>query len=129
MPYPLRILTDAERERWHIGPYSEPFTPGSCYFAPWLLSARWSNTLGSHYRRDWANKREPILIWLPNNANSWSPDQMAFDSKSGWHGDGWIVTGDLPNITVSPSINILGHYHGWIKNGELSDDVDGRPTV
>lgn len=127
MPYPLRMLSDAERVRWHVGPYSESFTPGSCYFAPWLLTARWSNTLGMHYRRKWASVREPILIWLPNEAGSWSPDQMACDGERGWHGDGWTVVGDLPDITVTPSINIAGRYHGYLTRGVLSDDMDIRP--
>lgn len=38
---------------------------------------------------------------------------------------GWDVTGEPPNITVSPSI-MDEHYHGWIKDGVLTDDTDGR---
>lgn len=40
--------------------------------------------------------------------------------------DGWTVTGKPPDITVSPSINYVGSYHGWLQNGVISQDVDGR---
>ncbi len=39
---------------------------------------------------------------------------------------GWTVSGTPPNITVSPSINVIGYYHGWIRNGEISNDIEGR---
>lgn len=42
------------------------------------------------------------------------------------NGNGWERTGEIPNITASPSIHCVGRYHGWLKNGVLSDDVDGR---
>lgn len=38
----------------------------------------------------------------------------------------WSVSGDLPNVTVTPSINMVGVYHGWIQNGVITDDCDGR---
>lgn len=31
----------------------------------------------------------------------------------------WLVTGEAPNITVTPSIDVVGVWHGWIRNGEL----------
>lgn len=40
-------------------------------------------------------------------------------------GGGWDVTGEAPNLTVTPSIG-HEHYHGWLANGELSDDLEGR---
>jgi hypothetical protein len=38
----------------------------------------------------------------------------------------WTVTGSLPNITVVPSINCIGRYHGFITDGIISDDCEGR---
>lgn len=38
----------------------------------------------------------------------------------------WTVTGEWPNITVTPSINSVGRYHGWIQNGVITDDCEGR---
>lgn len=41
-------------------------------------------------------------------------------------GPGWTRTGTPPNVTATPSINFVGYYHGWLTNGVLSDDVEGR---
>lgn len=41
-------------------------------------------------------------------------------------GGKWDVQGVPPRITVSPSINLQGAYHGWIKDGVISDDCEGR---
>lgn len=38
----------------------------------------------------------------------------------------WQVTGTLPNVSVTPSINMIDVYHGYITNGMLTDDCDGR---
>lgn len=43
-----------------------------------------------------------------------------------YDGETWTVNGDPPNISVSPSINAVGDYHGWLQNGVLSDDCEGR---
>lgn len=74
--------------------------------------------LSEHYWRDWARIRPPLTIILPNGG-IWMPDQISSNNR------GWQVTGELPTITVHPSINHPG-YHGWLKDGEFSDDVDGR---
>jgi hypothetical protein len=39
------------------------------------------------------------------------------------------ISGEGNNITVKPSILVTGHeriYHGFIENGILTDDCDGR---
>lgn len=41
-------------------------------------------------------------------------------------GKPWAVNGVPPKITVSPSIAIRGYYHGFVKNGVITEDVDGR---
>lgn len=38
----------------------------------------------------------------------------------------WIRMGDPPRITVSPSINEVGIWHGYIRDGMITDDVEGR---
>lgn len=47
------------------------------------------------------------------------------------NGQGWQRTGEPPNITVRPSILSHGsatrkEYHGWVTDGVLSDDLEGR---
>lgn len=69
------------------------------------------NFLSPHYWRDWADKRAPIAVICPNGCE-WEIDRWSSN------GTGWTVTGDLPNITCSPSI-ICGDYHGWLRNGEF----------
>lgn len=61
-----------------------------------------------------------IFITLPGGAE-WCPDMVSSES-----GQGWTVTGDLPNITVRPSVDQIGRYHGWLTDGVLSDDLEGR---
>jgi Family of unknown function (DUF6527) len=40
--------------------------------------------------------------------------------------NGWRVTGVLPNVTITPSIDVEGYYHGWITDGVIGDDLGGR---
>ncbi len=42
------------------------------------------------------------------------------------NGNGWERTGEVPNITVSPSIDCQKKYHSYLKNGVLGDDIEGR---
>lgn len=67
--------------------------------------------LSPHYWRDWATKRAPICVVCPNG-EQWEIDRWSSN------GTGWTVTGELPNITCSPSI-VAGDYHGWLRNGEF----------
>lgn len=56
-------------------------------------------------RRDWM---------MDGPASNGTPDQP-----------GWVRTGTLPTITARPSIGSDG-YHGFLTDGVLSDDLDGR---
>jgi hypothetical protein len=85
-------------------------------------------------------KRDGVLIpWkdLPPGAMFYDFDGELTVKLPGYHcafrpfserdgGNPWTVTGDAPNLTIHPSINAVGEYHGYIVNGVLSDDVDGR---
>lgn len=82
-----------------------------------------------HYLRHNAH-RPPLIVCLPSkhgrfHAYPWCIDEQAHD-RSGPHGDGWTVTGDAPRITMQPSINIVGDYHGWIRDGVITEDCEGR---
>lgn len=104
--------------------------PGTCFYAP--ASQLADLKLSPKYHANWAGQRAPICIWLPNN-NLFCVDELAWnDAKGGFHGDGWDVVGSIDNdfisLTAHPSINYTGRggYHGWLKDGVLSDDVDRR---
>jgi len=86
------------------------------------------------YERDWRGKRSMIKLKLPDG--SWfSPDWGCGPNRpldrpvSGWTVTGSIEGGDL---SVSPSVHVIGSYHGWIGTagtppGFISRDIDGRP--
>lgn len=38
----------------------------------------------------------------------------------------WTRTGNPPDISTQPSINFVGLYHGYISEGYVTDDYDGR---
>lgn len=81
------------------------------------------NFLSVHYWRDWSAKRPPVCVVCPNG------EEWEIDRKSS-NGDGWKVTGDLPNISCSPSIVVEG-YHGWLgtsgaQPGWFTGDIEGR---
>lgn len=81
-------------------------------------SIRSGNFLSPHYWRDWADKRAPICVVCPNG-EQWEPDRWSSN------GTGWTVTGDLPNVTCSPSIVAEG-YHGFLRAGEFTADLENR---
>jgi hypothetical protein len=68
--------------------------------------------LSKHYWRDWSDKRPPIVVLCPNGAE-WCVDAKASN------GDGWVVTGEAPNITCQPSIQVPG-YHGYLQGGAFT---------
>lgn len=80
--------------------------------------------LGSVYLTTAKAHRLPVYIHTPGGW--WSPDEMAYSGDRGWYGNGWTVTGTFPLISVTPSINFPGRYHGWCTLGVLSDDLEGR---
>jgi len=119
------------------------FPPGSMWYAPWytpwdhepdmnveekikelLALPKEKRFLSSYYLRDWALKRPPIVVVLPKGGE-WCCDQVASN------GDGWKVTGEVPNITCHPSIgrgNPTGKttgyiYHGFLRNGVFTDHI------
>lgn len=88
------------------------------WFAPELLEDP-DYYLSDQYRERHLGRRPPIVVCLPGGR------VFCVDGKSAG-GGGWTVSGDPPRITVTPSINWEGHYHGWLIDGVLSDDCEGR---
>lgn len=99
--------------------------PGDMWYADYyILDGKPCDYLTDEYIRDHMSKRPPIAVRLP------SGDSFVVDSRCTVDGvfqdHGWTVTGEPPNITVTPSINMVNTYHGFLTNGVLSDDVEGR---
>jgi len=80
--------------------------------------------LSAEYRRDWLGRRLPLFVLLPNG-EEFSPD-FAYAWARGKEQQGWTATGTPPLLTVQPSINCIGRYHGWLQGGLLSPDLEGR---
>ena len=90
-----------------------------------ILTGEKENTfLSMYYWKQWSHVRPPIAIIVPNG-KLWEIDRLSLSTIPGKHGEGWEVTGDFPNISVTPSIVVPG-YHGWLQNGVFSSDLEGR---
>lgn len=86
--------------------------PGDMWFE---TGEEYGYHVSANYLRDSAAKRKPL--WVCLSGLVWFP----IDSAPTNGGDGWTVTGDPPAITVSPSINVVGIWHGWLRNGVLTE--------
>jgi hypothetical protein len=101
------------------------------WFAPKMLDPEHDgfyleHILSAEYKRDWLGKRPPIFVCLPS-ASYKGGRWFCVDSRADGAGEGgWTVTGEPPCITVTPSINCVGEYHGFIRDGIIGDDVEGR---
>jgi hypothetical protein len=116
------------RER---GEYKQP---GDMWFEPealpdpdeggnevdWYYPDQPNAYLTTKYRDQHKANRLPLTVMLPDGG-VWCVDARASTPGAG----GWDVTGTPPNITVRPSI-LTDRYHGWLTDGVLSDDLDGR---
>jgi hypothetical protein len=115
MPWPL-ILVPIEQL-----PHIDPPPIGTCWYErAWL---DWREAIAPNYLKHNAH-RLPISVQLPCGA--WCVDLRQRSNEKGWYGDGWEVVGELPFITVAPSINVDGGWHGYITHGEISEDLEGR---
>lgn len=86
--------------------------PGAVWRATWIEDANCH-----HYGNA---KGEVWAVQMPNMV-----EFLIFQKDN--EGRGWDVTGELPKITLSPSINQVGSYHGYIQDGVISEDCEGRP--
>lgn len=113
---------------WPLKLVDEPGTNiGDCWYAPSMVEEYknyYLKFLSIEYMTQWFDKRAPIIIWLPPGLGFCIDE--GYHDHNRWNEHGWTVTGELPNITVHPSINCVGIYHGWIRDGILTDDCEGR---
>lgn len=103
----------------------ENINVGDMFPAPWLEEHRefW---LSAQFDRDWLDKRPPLVVRLPGGFDFCVDGPYRSKSDPNPTRQGWDVTGAPPNITLQPSINIGGMYHGWIRDGVITDDCEGR---
>jgi hypothetical protein len=94
----------------------------------WLCSIVQSHRDAKQPGHIWQAQNGHWLVLLPNGGVH---DINGISEQ----GSPWLVIGQAPNLTVSPSIdykikgtdkpNIKG-WHGYIQNGVISDDCEGR---
>jgi hypothetical protein len=87
--------------------------------------------LSAHYKNNVASIRKPLVVKLPTNpythVEDTGPGGVLFWIDMGFSdGTGWEVSGEAPTLTLTPSINYEHGYHGYIKNGVITDDCEGR---
>lgn len=80
--------------------------------------------LTPEYRSTRAQLRDPLFVVLPDGCNFCVDSVTMKDGVPGL--TGWTVEGEAPRLTLMPSVNIEDGWHGYIRDGEISDDVEGR---
>ena len=98
---------------------------GDLFPAPWILQRQKNFGLSPQYFALPEPRRLPLTIILPGGT-PFCIDEMA-RARGDYYGVGWAVSGDpATSLTLAPSVNIVGAYHGWIRDGVISEDVEGR---
>lgn len=112
----------------------QPELPASSWQPGWCNPVKngWAGgSLSKHYLEQVASIRPPIVVLLPTRSGGavpWCIDWFPTDEPDGaWTVDvPWpLVVGAKPDITVAPSINAAGLYHGYLQHGVLTDDLGG----
>lgn len=94
-----------------------------------------SNVISQRYRNTYSKTRPPLCVIIPSvyceEGDFFLIDRIA--SGGGASDKGWQVTivgelvdGQQPDITLKPSIDAVGSYHGHIRHGVITDDIEGR---
>lgn len=104
-----------------------PWQPGWCFHWGYQLSNKYKNTVAVY--------RQPIIVMVPirnakteHNATPFCIDSYPTSAPDGhWEVEvdmETLVEGYRPDITVTPSINCVGLYHGFLQHGLLTDDLE-----
>lgn len=91
------------------------------------------NPPGATWHADWFPDTGPNGPWSGPDGKVWCvmlPGGMEWIIYSYASGPDprhkWNVQGALLDITVTPSINCVGYYHGFVSRGVISEDCEGR---
>lgn len=113
-PIPLRLREIPEYNA------SADLAPGDCWYCV-DLDGKWcmftdperGPIIGARVAPEHKGGR-PAVVVLPNG-EAWCVHAVSGD------GTGWRVDGELPNLTVHPSIDMRAarSWHGWIRDGQL----------
>lgn len=109
-----RIPLDTVLPDWEDG---EPIPGITTYEDEW----QWF--LSPEFR---ASGRDYVIVVRLPDGTDWVIDHASSRSLQDQRPQGWTVSGELPHISTTPSINVIGRYHGWVTDGILTDDCEGR---
>lgn len=155
MPYQItfRATTDYREDPERPGVKSirracddKPLRVGDAYFPhPSILTVREDGVLcaAGHettkfYDQHWRDKRQPIALVLPDRYHLVIDSAYWSGSRDNPNRDGWgvLIEGEIADgqplvLTMNPSVNIVGSYHGWVgyagvRPGWIGDDLEGR---
>lgn len=129
-PWPLYFIPEKGTNPGQRG----ELKPGACWYAPWLLKperglAEGPEELSPKYRNEQMAIRPPLVIWLPGVA-CWAIDARASRARTWWDLVTPMNPGEDPatwvrRLTLAPSIDYKGYYHGYVQQGEVKPDVSG----
>lgn len=122
---PTRIVLFASRAH-AVAQHGEPLPVGTMYPSDDYNHAmpEGRSLLSPEYRAQRAHLRDPLFVVLPDGCDFCVDSVTIKDGVPGL--TGWTVTDDGAAISLAPSVNIKGGWHGFIANGAISDDVSGR---
>lgn len=80
------------------------------------LGAMWDGVWYFHDADDPKPKADGHVLYVRTPAGDWCIDAPQSDGTGGW-----LRMGQVPKITVTPSINFVGLYHGWLTDGVLKE--------
>jgi hypothetical protein len=101
----------------------QPPCPGDMWFAQALDFH--PSFLSPQYWTDAAPHREPLMVKLPGGMH-FCVDQVYVNEGGLLGTQGWQVSGVAPWLTLLPSINAKGSWHGYLTDGVLSNDLERR---
>lgn len=109
---------------WIEEPPDRPGVPGECFW-----TGHRPPFLSKHYHDHVEQHRKPIVVMLPTRTGG--AVEFHIDSHpSDEPNEAWevlvqseLVVGAKPLLTVRPSINCVGLWHGHLVDGTLSDDL------
>lgn len=131
MPIDLVWMGDAPKLVEYVPGARDPWLPGMAFWAPYEMY------LSEYYEQRVRAVRRPIAVMVPMRGSLERSGYLRgtvfiIDSHPTNNPSGaWTVTVDLaslvvgakPRITVLPSIDCRGIYHGFLTDGVLTDDL------
>jgi hypothetical protein len=70
--------------------------------------------------------KRPICVRLPGGVYFCVYSKQITDGVS--HEPGWTVSGEPESLTLTPSVDVKGVWHGFISNGSFSPDEAQTPA-